>query len=293
MNRWIVSLGVSLAIIIGLASGCGQADGLSRGGIVSLAPHLTETVFAVQQGNRVVAVGDFCDFPADVQGLPRIGGYLDPDLEQLAMLAPDLILLPGQHQKVSEFARIYGLEVVNVHMDSLQGIEEGILEIGAALNAAPAAAAVLEEFHAEKAALRAGLEDVERPKVLIITSRASQDMSMLNTVGQQSFISEIVELAGGTNIYNDVDRAYFEASKEDIVLRAPEVIIEFRPGEHMSGQQRQQLFNDWRRFESLPAVERAAVHFIFESHALRPGPRIVEIARHIAGLLHPVEVARL
>jgi len=287
------SFGLFVAACSLLLSGCHQADGRAKGGIVSLAPHLTETVYALGKGHNLVGAGDFCDFPPAVRELPKLGGYVNPDLETLAMLGPDILLLPGKHPKVSEFAAIHRLNVLNVHMDSLATIEAGILEIGQALACEADAVALRDAFSRDVASLRDGLAGVERPSVLIITSRPSHDLSTLNTVGGSSFVSEMVALAGGENVFADIDKPYFEASKEEVVMRAPEVVIEFRPGESFTENQRQQLYNDWRRLETLPAVERARIYFIFDSHGLRPGPRIVEVARHIAGLLHPIEVARL
>jgi len=292
LQKWCVYWGALVLCSVGLV-GCEQSAGTSRGGIVSLAPHLTEMVHALGQGEHLVGVGDYCDYPPSVRDMPRLGGYVDPNLEALAMLRPDIVLLPGQHQKVSEFAAIHQLEVLNIHMDSLASIEEGIEGMGRALHCEAEAAKLLLDFQADMAQLREALGGVERPKVLIITSRASQDLSSLNTVGASSFVSEMITLAGGENIFAHIDKPYFEASKEEVVMLAPDVIIEFRPGESVTENQRQALYNDWRQLETLPAVRRARIYFIFESHGLRPGPRVVEMSRQIASLLHPIEIARL
>jgi len=259
----------------------------SREGIVTLAPHLTEAVFAMGQGERVVAVGSFCDYPPEIASLPKVGGYLDPDLEQITLLAPALLVVPGKHQQISEYARLRGMAVVHVHMDSLATIDAGVAKLGEVLGCPEAAAALQARIRQELAAVRETVEDRPRPKVLIITGRTGHTLSSLFTVNGASFVSEVVAAAGGDNIYHDEKETYFEASKETTVLAAPDVVLEFHAGESLSDADRAAYVADWEQLPSLPAVKNGRVYLILASHALRPGPRVAEIARLIAQMLHP------
>jgi iron complex transport system substrate-binding protein len=277
-----------------LLAACGStAPGVAppRDGIVSMAPNLTETIFALGQGHRVIAVGDYDDYPPEIATLPRAGGYLDPDLEKITMLAPGLMILPGRHQQVTEYARLNRLQVLNVDMDSLQSIDAGIATLGEALGANDAARALRERMRADAEAVRAAVAGLPRPRVLIITWRQPRDMSQLYTAGGDAFISEIVDLAGGENLYAGEAQRYFEASKETIVVAAPEVVLEFHAGAHLRPEEIAALQAEWQVFASLPAVRTGRVHIITESHALRPGPRLIEIAWMLAGLLHPEALA--
>lgn len=263
------------------------APSAERAGIITLAPHLTETVFALGQGNRVIAVGSFCDYPPEANDLPRVGGYIDPDLERITILRPSLLILPGKHEEVAAYAKIENIPVLNVHMDSLETIDEGIRTIADALGCP-------ERGDALRAEIKQGLDKVQaavagrpRPKVLIITGRGEHDLNSLFTVGGGSFVSEVVELAGGDNIFRDTSEAYFEASKETVVMKAPEVILEFHAGERLSDAEKAAYIADWKGLPSLPAVGTDRIYIITEASALRPGPRVTEIAREIAGLLHP------
>ncbi len=260
---------------------------MPRKGIVTMAPHLTETVFALGQGSRVIAVGSFDDYPPETAALPRVGGYLDPNLEKISTLSPELLIVPGRNRKVTEYAEMKGLPLLNVNMDSLASIEAGIETIGKALNCAPEADALRARIRNELDAVRNAVKGLPRPKVLIITTRPDHTLNSLYTANRTSFVSELVDCAGGENVYADGPSNYFTASKETIVVRAPDVILEFHAGENLDESEQAKFTDDWRQLPSLPAVRNGRVHLIHESHALRPGPRVGEIARILARHIHP------
>jgi len=270
-------------------SGCGspQDAGVERKGIITLAPNVTETVFALGEGGRVIAVSSFCDYPAAVAALPKVGGHIDPNLEKIALLSPALLIVGGKHQAVSEYAALHDVPMLNVHMDSIETIDAGIAAIGQELGCQKQADALRARIRRELDAVRAAVSNEPRPKVLIITTRQTHDLNSLYTVGQTSFVSEVVDCAGGENIYADASMPYLEASKETIVVKAPEVILEFHAGERLEPEQQAKFVGDWQQLPSLPAVKHGRVYLVLDSHALRPGPRVGEIARIVARLLHP------
>ena len=274
-----------------LLVGCG--GGGKGEGIITMAPHLTETVFALGQEGRLIGRGSYDDWPARARRLPSVGGYLDPNFEQITMLGPELLILPGESVEVTQYAELQQLPVLNVHMDSLASIDAGIEAIGVALGCAREATALRQKIDSEVAALRAALKDVERPSAFIVTSRQAHDLNTLHTVGATSFVSELVDLAGATNIYGDTQQAYLEASKETLVKRAPAVIIEFHSGRSLTDRQRISYRSDWNNLPTIPAVQQGRIFMIMDSHGTRPGPRIVEIARQVAKHLHPEVMAEL
>lgn len=281
---------VSLLLAVSIMSGsCGEPvpARVNAQGVVSLAPHLTETVCALGQGSRLIGVSSYCDYPPEIASLPKLGGYLDPDLEKIAMLTPELILLPGRHQKVAEFAKIHGIPVVHIHMDALETIDSGVAAIGEHLRCEAEAAALRASIQAELAAVRAAVHGRLRPGVLIVTGRAHHHLDNLFTVGGTSFVSEVVDLGGGDNIFKDESSSYFEASKESVVLRGPDVILEFHAGEKLDEAEKAEFVADWNRLPSLPAVREGRIYVVTDSYALRPGPRVGLIARRLAALLHP------
>jgi iron complex transport system substrate-binding protein len=275
--------------VLSLLWGCSQPAEVApeRRGVITMAPHLTEAVFALGQGGRVIGVGSFDDYPPEIASLPKVGGYVDPNLEKIAMLSPELIIVPGKHRKVTDFAAAKGFEVLNVNMDSLAGIDAGIETIGKRLGCEKEADALRARIQNELAAVRNAVKGLPRPKVLIITMRQEHDLNNLYTANRTSFVSEIVDCAGGDNIYADAETNYPEASKETVVVKAPEVIIEFHAGEQLSPGEQAKYIADWRQLPSLPAVQKGRVCLITESYAVRPGPRVGEVARIVARKLHP------
>jgi len=281
---------ISVALVVlFLSLGCTQTGGdvPKRGGIITMAPHLTETVFALGQGSRVIAVGSFDDYPREVAALPKVGGYIDPNLEKIAMLAPELIIVPGKDQKVTDFAAMKGISVLNVNMDSLAGIDSGIEQIGLRLGCEKEATALRARIEGELDEVRRAVQGLPRPKVLIITMRQDHDLNNLYTANRNSFISEIVDCAGGDNVFADAATTYLEASKETIVVKAPDAIIELHAGENIDAAEQERYKADWQQMPTLPAVQHGRIYIVTESFAARPGPRVGEIARIIAKDLHP------
>ncbi|HOF41065.1 MAG TPA: helical backbone metal receptor [Candidatus Hydrogenedentes bacterium] len=255
--------------------------------IITFAPHITETVFALGKGALVVAVSDFCDFPPEIEGLERVGGWHNPNLEKITRLNPDLIIVQGEHERVTQLAAKRGFELLRVNMDSLATIREGIRLIGDRLGCPEEAKALVRGFDADLASIRECVAAHPRMTVLILTGRQLHDMTDFHTVGGTSFVSELVATAGGDNLYQGETQPYLEASKETAVMRAPEAIIEFHAGETFSDDIKAQYLTDWQQMPSLPAVRNHRIYLITESHALRPGPRVSEIAARLAALLYP------
>lgn len=277
-------------IVVAAAAGCGAVDNgpaPARGGVITFGPNLTETVFALGQGDRIVGVTDFCDYPPEALSKKRVGGYLDPDLETITALAPDLIVLPGKMEKLAALAEQNRVKVLNAHMDDLASIHDGIRAIGAALDCSINAEALCTNIDADLAAVRAAVNGLPRPKVLLINTRQGHDLNNIFTVGRLSFMAELTAIAGGDTIFNDTDKPYFEASKESVVARAPEVIIEFHAGEKLSPEEQARYVADWQELETVPAVKNRRVYLFLESYGLRPGPRVGLIAARLAEMLHP------
>ncbi len=275
---------LSALLLLLAVAGCG--GGGAGKGVISLAPNVTETIFAVGKGSEVIGVSDYDDYPARVQRLPELGGYIDPDLEQIALLRPALIFVPGRHEKVTAFGEQHGITIENIHMDSLATIDAGIETVGRTLGAVPEATALRAQIVSELEAIRTAVEPFERPKVLIVLGRERGSLRNLQTVGGTSFISELVEIAGGDNIYGDEDKPYIEASKETILVEAPDVIIEIHAGRSYTKKQTEALFSDWLALDAVPAWKSGRIYLFTDSHMLRPGPRVPDVARQIAKKLH-------
>lgn len=291
MRAFISTVGT---VLLGLvATACGPSatdrDPQPYTRIVTFAPNLTEIVYALGEGHRVVGVSSFCTYPPEVMtgDIVRLGGHFNPNLERLAALRPDLVLLEGAHAQVAEFARLQRIQTVNLPIDSLATLDAGIATLGLLLDCKTAADELRRSIQRDLDEVRASVRDQSPPRVLIISSRTEHHLDTLFTVGGPSFLSELVTLAGGVNIFDDAPQPYFEASKETVVMRAPDIVLEFHPGEDLPETQQERFRRDWQALPSLPAVRNGRVHLILEDFVLIPGPRVVLTARTLAGLLHP------
>jgi iron complex transport system substrate-binding protein len=254
--------------------------------IVSMAPNITETVFALGCGDRLVAVTDFCVYPPEALALPKVGGFYNPNLERMAVLNPDLVLLQGKHEKVDRFCDGRHIRVLHVAMDSLASIYSGIGRLGEALGVPDRAAGLNRAIGNDLEAVRRAAHRHSTRKVFVSLGRAMGSMANLYTVGGTSFLSEVLRIAGGENVFGDVKLPYPEASKESLVRRAPEVILEMRPGEAMAPERQRQIVAEWAVFKTIPAVRDGKVFLVTEDFVLVPGPRVAAVARILAGTLH-------
>lgn len=283
-----MALVIPVAVLSLFCAACGSGSvPHERKGVITMGPHVTETVFALGQGARVIAVGSFDDYPPEVAALPKAGGYINPDFEKIAMLNPERIIFAGKSQSISDFAQMKGIPTLSIHMDSLDSIDAGIAEMGAALNAQAEADALRTKIREELDAVRAAVAGLPRPRVLLVTMRQEHTLNTLYTTNGATFLSELTACAGGDNVFAGEAAAYLEASKERVVVAAPQVIIEFHAGESLDDEEEARFVADWRQLPSLPAVQHDRVYIMTESHAMRPGPRVGEIARQIARLLNP------
>ena len=254
--------------------------------VVSMAPHITETIFALGCGGRVIAVTDFCVYPPEAKKLPRVGGFYNPNLEKLTALRPDLIILQGKHDKVDTFCRKRGIPVLHVNMDSLSTIYEGIYKLGSALDCPGRAQKLCAALRGELEQVREMTAGRSRKKVFVCLGRAPGSITSLYTAGGPSFVSEILQIAGGDNIFSDVTQPYPEASKESLIKRAPEIIIEARPGEKIADNEREQIISDWDVLATIPAVIKKKIFVLTQDFLLVPGPRMGAAARCLAQILH-------
>lgn len=283
----IVRVALTLALLLAIGCDAPGDSAPTQHGVISFSPNITETVFALGQGDRIIAVSAYCDFPPEVDAIPDAGDYLSPNFEKIALLAPEMMLLAGEHDKVATFAEMNGILTVNAHMDNLATIESGVGIVAEALGVPEQGTALWQQIDSELQAVRDQVAGKPRPKVLVLTFRTDHDLNTLFTVGGDSFVSEMVEVAGGQNIFADSDTTYFEASKESVVVLAPDVVIEFHAGQSLTEDEIEAYRSDWAALDSLPAVRNGRIHLFTESYGLRPGPRVALIAEQFAAWIHP------
>jgi iron complex transport system substrate-binding protein len=253
------------------------------GRIVSLAASNTEIVCALDLADRLVGVDDFSDYPPRVRALPRVGPDLRVDAERVAALQPDLVLaslsVPGMEANLAPL-EARGLRTVVIPSNGLPGVEQAIGQIGILLGAGEAAKRLVESLRARMVRVRervAGLVPVDtywewwpRPAI---------------TAGGTSWITEMLALAGGRNVFADQPCESRPVALEEVAQRAPQAAVLCWCGARKLPAPR--LLAARPGWDVLPAVRTGRVHAVLEPHFGRPGPRLADGVEQLARLLHP------
>lgn len=251
--------------------------------VVSLAPGLTEIVFALGRGGKLVGVTRFCDFPAAAKEIAKVGGFLDFSMEALVALAPDIVLAYPEHS-----ARLRALpprvRVVTVAHNRLSDLLASLATIGRELNAAGEGRRLAEGIRLRLAGLSRGVAAERRTRVLFVAGRNPDELKNMFIVGRNDFLNDLLEAAGGTNAYpGKVD--YPNISLETVIALNPEFIFEISA--HYEGIADERIFALWRPLSMVTAVAAGQVRVIRDPSWLRPGPRVAQVAEDLARILHP------
>jgi len=256
--------------------------------IICMAPNIAEAVFALGGGERVVGVSEYTTYPPEAAAKPNVGALYNANLERIVSLRPDLIIIQQKHEKVEKLCRDRNIPFLLVNMESgLDSVLTSLDILGETLDASERAKTLRMEIEKEVAAIRARVEGMARPRVLICVDRSKGSLKNIYCAGGGSFLNELSRIAGGENILADEADAYVQISTEAIVQRAPEVIIETLPGRDLSEAARREIIAEWAALDTLPAVKTARVYLLTEDYAVLPGPRIAKIARLLSKTLHP------
>ena len=256
--------------------------------IVALAPNTVEIISELGAGDLLVGVSEFTVYPPETSHLPRIGGLRDPDLETILKLRPDLVILRGRQENLEAVCRSRGIAVYYDPTNLLADLYRTIADLGGLLDRRPQADALCERIRRQLDHIRHQADG--KPRVRVLMSMRSPDrLSDIGTPARGSYLHELLELAGGENIFGDLDAAYPQVGIEEIVARRPEVILEIMPG-YKPPSDEAAIVEQWRPLSAVPAVRDGHVHVITEDYALIPSPRIVLLAQKLLTLLHP-EVA--
>ena len=254
--------------------------------IICATPGLTEVVFALGAGDRVVGVSDYVVWPPEALSITRIGGWMNPDRERLLMLQPDLILTQGLHEPLRKFAERHGIRFVQIPTDTLDDVLQQFVIVGALLGQAEEGRQVQEKLAGQLEAIESKIAGVPPQRTVMLFERPEGVLRNLTTVGPATFLSSLLELAGGENVFADVVGDYPQISREALLMRAPDVIMEVH-GDALTATLRDVILRDWQAMPSLPAVQEGRIVFLTGDYAMIPGPRIVETVERMARLLHP------
>jgi iron complex transport system substrate-binding protein len=251
------------------------------GRIVSLAPNITEILFDLGLDEEIVGVSIHCNYPEKAKTKVRVGSYISVDFERILFLKPDLIIATGagNTREMVERLEKLGFPTYVIFPKNLGDILKSILHLGRVVNREKEASRVVQEMNQRSQRVVERAKGLPRPRVFLQIGEAP-----LVTVGKGSFADDILQLAGGENIASTEKEMYPRLGIEEILKRAPEVILisSMNPkGDYGK------VLQDWSRWKMIPAVKNGRIHLINSDLIDRPSPRIIEGLEEIARLLHP------
>ncbi len=254
--------------------------------IISIIPALTEILFAIGAGPRVVAVGSFDDYPPEVKKLERVGALLDPNLERILALKPDLVTVYGSQTDLQRQLERAGVPMFLYKHARLADVSATILDLGKRVGQPQEAEALMKSIEQHLERIRQRVAGRPRPRTLLVFGREALALRGVYASGGYGFLHDMLTAAGGDNIFADVQRESVQATSELILARRPDVVIELRVGD-TTPNQRQKEIEVWNRLSSVPAVQAKRVFFLTDARTVVPGPRVAEGTELIARALHP------
>jgi iron complex transport system substrate-binding protein len=276
----------SIVVLLLLALSLAAQQPARPSRIISLIPAVTEMLFAIGAGPQVVAVSSFDSYPAAVETLPRVGALLDPDLEKILALRPDLVVTYGTQVDLQQQLGRAKVPIFDYSHAGLADVTQTMRQLGARVGRSQEAEKAALDVEAALAEIKRRTNGRTRPRVLLVFGRESGALRGIYASGGIGFLHDMLEAAGGTNVFADVERQSVQATTELILARKPEVILELsgaRAGEQESRAQRAA----WNALGSVPAVRSNRVYLIADERTLVPGPRVAEGTRLLAAALHP------
>lgn len=250
--------------------------------VVSLVPSATETLFAIGAGPQVVGVSSFDTLPADAGTRPRVGALLDPDVERILTLRPDLVVTYGSQTALHEHLRRAGIGMLTVRHGGIADVLELCQTLGQQTGHADEGRTLAETLRARLTAVRMRVEGKARPRVLFVFGREAGTLRQVWASGGIGYLHELLDVAGADNVFADVARENVQASTELLLARSPDVIVELQ-----AERRAPEPTSPWLALPAIPAVRDGRIVTLDGAAFVVPGPRLAEAAEALARALHP------
>ena len=286
-TKRLITVAVVALIVFWAARPVTMQSRASASRIVSLVPALTEMLFAIGAGPQVIAVSSFDEFPPQVKSLPRVGALLDPDMERILALRPDLVLSYGSQTDVQAQLARANIRVFSYRHAGLNGIFTTLKDLGAAVGRPADAERLARDIRGGLDAIQARVRGRPKPKTLLVFERDPASLRSVYVSGGVGFLHDMLGIAGGVNVFADVARESVQPSIETMLARSPEVILEVRATGLLAAADVAQAKRVWGALASVPAVKQGRIEVLTGEHLVVPGPRVVQGTEAFARALHP------
>jgi iron complex transport system substrate-binding protein len=257
--------------------------------IVSLAPSLTETLFALGLGERVVGVTRYCAYPPEALELPKIGGHLDPSYEALLSLQPDLVVLIPSSDEIERRLESLGVRVLRIDQHDVEGVLESITLLAAACGVPERGADLRASVDERLGKVAARIAGEPRPRAVVVVGHdvGGGVVRSVWAAGPDTFYDGVLQIAGGVNGVEGGLARYPELSREGLASIDPDVVLDVIAGLEERGLNIPEIRDSWLKLVELRAVREGRVEILDGDVMVVPGPRLPEMVENVARALHP------
>lgn len=282
------------AVTLLLVAGCqssgplpSQSTAAAPKRIVSLVPALTEMLFAIGAGPEVAGVSSFDRYPPEVETRPRVGALVDPDLERILALRPDLVLTYATQDDLKRQLERAGIPIFDYRHGGLADVTTTIVALGDRVGHGAEGRRVSAEIDRQIEAIRTRVVTRLRLRVLLVFGRDPDSLRNIYASGGVGFLNDMLIAAGGDNVLSDIRRESVQVTTELALARAPDVILEIRSADSPGSVAAEADMSAWRALAATPAVRANRLLLLRDDALVVPGPRVGRGVEHLAQALHP------
>lgn len=256
--------------------------------IISLVPAVTEMLFAIGAGDQVAAVSSYDIYPPEVKMRPKVGALFDPDVERILTLKPDLVVVYGSQSELMSRLKGVSIPMFRYEHAGLPDITATLRAIGDRVGRGQRARELASSIERDLDAIRRSVAGKPKPRTALLFGREPGSLRNIYASGGVGFMHDMLDVAGGIDVFADVKRQNLQATTEVLLTRAPEVIVEVHPSEGWTPARIDRERAVWRGLPSLPAVRTGRIHILADDRLNIPGPRVAQGVKVLAEAIHSV-----
>jgi iron complex transport system substrate-binding protein len=260
--------------------------------IISLSPNLTEIVYDIGAQDLLVGDTDFCKFPPEARKKEKIGGWINPNFEKIVSLKPDIVLTLKFHVKIIETLKRLKIPVLIVDCDTVDEILGSYDHLGRVLGHENQAKIAKKALKRRLTRIQDKVKGKKPVSVLFVIGRTPGTLEQIYGVGKKNFVNELIHLAGGINVVEDAMTDYPLVSKEQLIQRDPDVIVDSARSHGISNHELNEKVDLWKRMPVLKAVQKDQVYYFKNEDFLIPGPTMVNLAEYLCDIFEKVRSKR-
>jgi iron complex transport system substrate-binding protein len=249
--------------------------------IVSLAPSITEILFALGLGDRIIGVTKHCDYPAEALTKTRVGSYIDLNIEMILALKPDLVIATADGNEKGSIERlaVFKIPILVTNPKNLDEVFETVKTIGRITQKGPQAEIIIRSLKKRAHKVVQDCLPLSRPKIFLQIN----DHPLI-TVGRDTFHNHLIKLAGGINISGNDTNKYPKYSLEQVLRSKPDVLLITSMERGVLAERKKER---WKQWGQIPAVKQGRIHILNSDLLDRPSPRLVDGLEALAKAIHP------